>query len=660
MNSTLILKRMIAVFWLSLVLASGTLPSRAADIAIVGDTILFSGEIKAGDLSDLTKQVFKELALKPRQLTLSLNSNGNNFEEGVLLSLFVQQNNIRTLVKNGNRCNSACGLVFLGGASNEGGETDVLADRNLEVGAELGFHMPFTAAQQPAANAQADNLNVTEAAVQLTRLFDKLEVPPAIRPKLMQQDAGHTLYDATTVEAVELLQINVEGLTVTPSHITRSMAFNGCLNGYRLAKRQVPSEFAVADFAALNILQSSMPASRIANGEDEFVLVPSTYGGGNEVLICRIGVEGECQGFYNQDAMAENTIGSAQREDLSDCQRQSNVSILVPPTTTLREVDGSLLAMQTAEPTLLATKPMPVKQSSARQLNEEEVATNGGDVSEADAQPIPDIPTDVIEPPAKRFVVVAVQQRQEVICNAVQSFANVRAGPSGKLFPIVSTLPNQTTVTVLGNTKNPASNHPWYEISYAGGRGFVDSELVQRSCLVAMAATVPAVVDVPPPAPDLRSVVVCNPKGGDSVNVRSAPHPKNSQIIRKMFNQEKLTIIGEANNPDSGQLYFLVEADGLRGYVDNEFVSTRCNVNPAAFVAAPALDGVICNADAAFVNLRMGPNKDMFDVVAQVFNNQPLRILERTSNPVSGHPWLKVDVNGTVGFVDAEKVANGC
>jgi hypothetical protein len=655
MNSNVFLRRVAAMFWLTLILVAGTLPSRAADIAIVGDTILFSGEIKAGDLSDLTKQVFKELSVKPRQLTLSLNSNGNNFEEGILLSLFVQQNNIRTLVKNGNRCNSACGLVFLGGASNEGGETGVLADRNLEVGAELGFHMPFTAAQQQMGSAQTDNLNVTEAAVQLTRLFDKLEVPQSIRSKLMQQDARHSLYDATTVEAVELLQINVEGLTVTPSHITRSMAFNGCLNGYRLAKRQVPSDFAAGDLSALTSMQSSMPLSRMANGEDEFVLVPSTYGDANEVLICRIGAEGECQGFYNQDAMSQNTIGSEQREDLSDCQRQSNVSILVPPTTALREVDGNLVAMQTAEPALLASK-----QTPTNDLNEEEATANSGNISGADAQPIPDIPADVVEPPAKRFVVVAVQQRQEVICNAVQSFANVRAGPSGTLFPIVSTLPNQTSVTVLGNTKNPTSNHPWYEISFAGGRGFVDSELVQRSCLVAMAPTAPAVVEVPSPKPVLRSVVVCNPKGGDSVNVRSAPHPKNSQIIRKMFNQEKLTIIGEANNPDSGQLYFLVETDGIRGYVDNEFVSTRCNVSPAAFVAAPALDGVICNADAAFVNLRMGPNKDMFDVVAQVFNNQPLRILERTSNPVSGHPWLKVDVNGTVGFVDSEKVANGC
>jgi uncharacterized protein YraI len=708
----------------------------AAEIAIVGDTIQLSGEIKSGDLSDLTKQVFKEQSTRPRPLTLSLNSNGNNFEEGILLSLFVQRSGLRTLVKAGNRCNSACALIFLGGASVEGGETGIQSDRNIEVGAELGFHMPFTPESLQSISPSAKALSETEAIVQLGILFDTLDIPKVIRPKLMQQDAAHSLYDATSVEATELLEINVEGLTEVPQKITRSMAANGCLNSYRLALRQLPSLTADVDRENLERIVKEIPVALPNGANSEFALIPAVQLDSGDVGICRIGSAGECQGFFHQSALTSLTEGEEQISGLNECQRQSNVSALVPALTRLSDLDATLRTLQNAEPALLTLQNSAASNDNTLGQNasgEEDVALNAGDVSEDNAQPVPEFKE---EPKSENPIVVQVPQRRELICNANQTFANIRSGPNSSQYPIVSTLPNDTPVTVLGNSKNPVSNHPWYEISFSGGRGFVDSELVQRSCLVASGPTVP--VQPVEKAPAVREAVVCN-ANGDSANLRSEPNPKQSTVLRKLFNKEPLRIIGEANNPDSGQLYFKINSDGVIGFIDSELVrkdcqlsatsnqgsvicnkglgfsnmrsgpnpqnfpilravenntsvevlettsnpvsgkpwfrirvagqegfvdagnvSTSCNIVPVTSRTLPQVTQVICNPNAVFANMRFGPNKDQFDVIATLNNQQPVQILETTTNPETGHPWLKISAAGNVGFVDSEMVSTAC
>jgi uncharacterized protein YgiM (DUF1202 family) len=624
-------------------------PASAADIAIIGDTILFSGEIKAGDLSDLTKQVFKEQSTRPRPLTLSLNSNGNNFEEGILLSLFVQRSGLRTLVKAGNRCNSACAFVFLGGSTIEGGETGIQSDRNLEVGAELGFHMPFTPDTQQSVTPTEKSLNETEAIVQLGVLFDTLDIPKAIRPKLMQQDVTHSLYDATSVEAVELLEINVEGLSVVPQTITKNMAVTGCLNSFRLAMKQVPSLTADEDRSAFESISKASPIQLPNGAQSEFALIPAVRLDSGDVGICRIGSAGECQGYFHSSALANWTQGEEQIAGLNECQRQSNVSVLVPATTRLSEIDATLRRMETAEAALLTLKDTANNADNMQTPTvegEEDAARSNGDVSEDNAEPIPLIEDETTP---QEPVVVQVKQRNEVICNANQTFANVRRGPNSATYEIVSTLPNQTVVTVLGNTKNPATNHPWYEISFAGGRGFIDSELVQRSCLVASGATAPVKQE-----PAARKAIVCNAKG-DSANLRSAPTPQQSTVLRKLFNHEPLTIIGEANNPTSGQLYFKINSEGIIGFVDSELVRQDCDL-----LKNLAQTAVSCNAGVGFSNMRSGPNPADFPVLRKLENNTAVEILERTANPISGKPWLRIRVSGQEGFIDAGNVASAC
>jgi hypothetical protein len=646
--------RCIACCVVALTFASAR-PALAAEIAIVGNTITFSGDIKSGDLADLTTQVFKAQATKPRPLTLSLNSNGSNFDEAMLISFFVRQSGIRTLVKSGNRCNSACALIFLGGSSIEGGESGIAIDRNLEVGAELGFHLPFKAVGQPTPDTTRQGLSETEAIVQLTALFDKLEIPESIRDKLRQNDEIHGLYDATIVEALELLEINVDGLTVQPLKITSSMAINGCVNMFRLARKELPSATFPTDIAKVRSNLQTSPTITPDGPSSEFALVPTLDHNNQGVAICRLGAGGECQGFYWKSAMTNFTREQEQIEDLNLCQRQSNVSALVPPDVRLSRLDETLLNLQNQEQALLNVDPNTAHDLPPLMPDEgEEDAEASGDVTEDNAQPIPDFPEAPTQRPRQKdnYVVLPVGPSAEVICNDRQQFANVRAGPNSKIYPIVSTLLNQTQVTVVGNTKNPETNHPWYEVSFVGGRGFIDSELVKRTCLVALAPMPPSPPPIPQSQRQHREAVVCN-ADGDSANVRSAPNPKASTVLRKVFNNEPLTIIGEANNPDSGQLYFKVDVQGVIGYVDNELISPTCNLSNQLARRA----GYMCNRNLSYTNMRSGPSPKRFAIIAQLNNNAEIVVIERTFNPDSGAPWYRIEASSQTGFVDATAVS---
>jgi len=68
--------------------------------------------------------------------------------------------------------------------------------------------------------------------------------------------------------------------------------------------------------------------------------------------------------------------------------------------------------------------------------------------------------------------------------------------------------------------------------------------------------------------------------------------------------------------------------------------------------------GVICNSRADFVNLRKGPNSKTYEVLTKLPNNTRVKVLEETSNPESGHPWLKISAKGKKGFVDSELVSS--
>ncbi|MEC9343042.1 MAG: PAN domain-containing protein, partial [Pseudomonadota bacterium] len=91
-----------------------------------------SGEIVSGD--DLR---FRDLS--PYDCTLSLDSPGGNF--ATALRIIEEMGSFTpTVVESGNRCLSACALVFMAGMYNEDG---AYAFRVMQAGAKVGFHRPY-------------------------------------------------------------------------------------------------------------------------------------------------------------------------------------------------------------------------------------------------------------------------------------------------------------------------------------------------------------------------------------------------------------------------------------------------------------------------------------------------------------------------------------
>jgi uncharacterized protein YgiM (DUF1202 family) len=62
----------------------------------------------------------------------------------------------------------------------------------------------------------------------------------------------------------------------------------------------------------------------------------------------------------------------------------------------------------------------------------------------------------------------------------------------------------------------------------------------------------------------------------------------------------------------------------------------------------------VCNGNAAFANMRRGPNSSDYEVVEKLPNGTIVQVLEKAENEKSGQPWFRVSVRGKQGFIDAE------
>ncbi len=599
--------------------------AQAASFAQQGDVIEMTGEIAPDDLSKLANIVFSK-PLENQDWTLSLNSGGGDFDESLKLANFINANHIRTLVTAKSKCNSACALVFLGGSS--GSEGNVIPDRSLELGASLGFHAPFSRSGQLAASPEV-KATQDEGLKQLNAILTSFEVPKSLRPYLTTNDAQRSLYDATTVEAIELLDITLDSVVYAPAKITKAMAINSCINGYLYSLGQLPSSSRANDLAEYQRIAATSPHRIFTSQNDEtFAVIPALSLAGDVIGDCKITNGGVCGGVYAHGLSATEFATEA---FVAECQRNNVDTNLVPPNTRLADVKAVLKRMEAEESELL---------SAIEEIGNQEQ----------------------LEPSPKKLEdnQIALAPLSGVICNQTLGIANVRSGPNSSQFDLVATLKNQQRVKVLdGNVPNPVSGHIWKKIQWNEGTGFVDGDLVQPTCLVAVVQTPPA----PKPVKFKEfEVQVCN-AGGDSANMRSGPNPKIDPITQNIVNFEALMVIGVANNPQSGHLWYQVRSGGVEGFVDSELVSRSCNISPGQQSPSNANGeaGVMCNADGVITNVRTGPNAQQFDVIRQLANFVNVKILERTTNPVSGHPWLKIDIgDGDVGFVDADTVKSSC
>ncbi|MEX0845964.1 MAG: hypothetical protein WD022_11825, partial [Balneolaceae bacterium] len=110
----------------------------AANFRINGNQIEFYGTIENGD-AKLFERFLRSSEIKDFQdYQVSLNSKGGNLYEGILIGNIFRDKELETVVKKNNGCYSACAIAFLGGTKSYTTGTGI--GRNLEIGANLGFH----------------------------------------------------------------------------------------------------------------------------------------------------------------------------------------------------------------------------------------------------------------------------------------------------------------------------------------------------------------------------------------------------------------------------------------------------------------------------------------------------------------------------------------
>lgn len=120
-------------------------PSETYD-GLVAAVIELDGELRRGDALKLRSQLRKfpesETIDSGVYPILRLNSPGGDYTEGMKLVRLIRDWGITTYVGPGDRCLSACALVFMAGTQHVIESPSVTA-RFLHVGGELGFHAPY-------------------------------------------------------------------------------------------------------------------------------------------------------------------------------------------------------------------------------------------------------------------------------------------------------------------------------------------------------------------------------------------------------------------------------------------------------------------------------------------------------------------------------------
>jgi hypothetical protein len=137
----------------SLGVAFTSLNGVAAEFSAIGVAqpgiydIHITGDIVAGDSAKfrtLIKQAPSYSGFK--EYRVHLDSPGGSYVEGILLGVAFHETGASTFVHRGDSCYSACAFAFLGGSflGYTGGWGP---GRNMEVGANLGFHSFYSADQ---------------------------------------------------------------------------------------------------------------------------------------------------------------------------------------------------------------------------------------------------------------------------------------------------------------------------------------------------------------------------------------------------------------------------------------------------------------------------------------------------------------------------------
>lgn len=243
------------------------------------------GEISDGDVERLTAALASAGLSREHDPTgrwiIALNSPGGKYTTGLDLALQFRRLGIATLVKEGKECYSACAIAFLGGSepphdpSTTGPDEDISTqptDRELELGAKLGYHAPYLSIPSSSYTAEAVGDAYRAAVLDIARLIaisEYLKVQPSELPRMLAPTKDE-LFLVDTVDAVRSLGINLLDTSLQYrdlKSITPSMVRNLCINRwYNLRGRSAFDGYHVAELTLNEFIDGS---NLLENGEDK-------------------------------------------------------------------------------------------------------------------------------------------------------------------------------------------------------------------------------------------------------------------------------------------------------------------------------------------------------------------------------------------------------
>lgn len=235
---------MIRTFALALGLTCATQVAQAGSIATIGDwesecAYMFTGVIEAGDADKVNELETYGSA----GATLCFDSPGGSMSEGLKMFELIWNSQMRTLVKDGDRCESACAIAWLGGSESHGTLAINDLSRGIEPGATLGFHAPSLPLPEGSVYPARDverafliALNAAEGIFQIN-LQDQDAADPLnnyLYGRILATP-GNKMHRITTIGEALMANISVYGLKF-PEKITRAAMLNMCENAYLVSR----------------------------------------------------------------------------------------------------------------------------------------------------------------------------------------------------------------------------------------------------------------------------------------------------------------------------------------------------------------------------------------------------------------------------------------
>ena len=126
---------------------------KALDFSVNSDeTIIYAkGIFEKGDTEKLKEIIdkigYNAFSIGSNSCTISFNSKGGDYIEGIKLGTYIRENCIETIVEKDNVCYSACAFAFLGG-SGYTKHAGPCPNRRLEYGGQLGFHSFYSESEK--------------------------------------------------------------------------------------------------------------------------------------------------------------------------------------------------------------------------------------------------------------------------------------------------------------------------------------------------------------------------------------------------------------------------------------------------------------------------------------------------------------------------------